>query len=213
MITHYLEVTPTEAIVEVGNTQQFTAIYHTVTNGMDDGGVIVTPVWGSSDNAVATINAGGTATARARGIATIIASYSADGESYTAAGTLTVAQQVAEVCRIEITPAETTISEGATLTYVVREYTDIYTDGILSFKDLTGVVIPNTDVAWSIVSGGYCATVNSSGIATGVSPGDVTVKATYRSDASVTATALLHIDNVYNVDPGTGGTGSGGGNY
>ncbi len=213
VITHYLEVTPTESIVEVGNTLQFTAIYHTVTNGMDDGGVIVTPVWGSSDNAVATINAGGTATARARGIATIIASYSADGESYTAAGTLTVAQQVAEVCRIEITPAETTISEGATLTYVVRKYTDIYTDGILSFKDLTGVVIPNTDVAWSIVSGGSCATVNSSGIATGVSPGDVTVKATYRSDASVTATALLHIDNVYNVDPGTGGTGSGGGNY
>ncbi len=213
VITHYLEVTPTESIVEVGNTQQFTAIYHTVTNGMDDGGVIVTPVWGSSDSAVATINAGGTATARARGTATIIASYSADGESYTAAGTLTVAQQVAAVCRIEITPAETTISEGASITYEIRKYTDIYTDGVLSFKDLTGAVIPNTDVIWNIVSGGAFATVNASGVATGISPGDVTVKATYNSDTSVTATALLHIDNVYNVDPGTGGTGSGGGNY
>lgn len=213
VITHYLEVTPTEAIVEVGNTQQFTAIYHTVTNGMDDGGVIVNPVWGSSDNTVAAINTEGLVMARARGMTTIIASYTVDGESYTASGTLTVAQQVTAVYRMEIAPAETTISEGVTLTYMIRRYRDIYTDGVLSFKDLTGEVIPNTEAIWSIVSGGAFAMVNASGVATGIAPGDVTVKATYISDTSVTATALLHIDNVYNVDPGTGGTGSGEGNY
>lgn len=213
VITHYLEITPAESIVEVGASQQFTAKYHTVTNGLDDGGITVSPVWGSSDNTVATVNSAGTATARARGTATIIASYTVDGESYAAAAVLTVAQQIVEVHRLEITPAETTISEGASLTYQTRLFTDIYTDGILSHRDTSGAVLANTDVLWSITSGSSCATVNAAGVVTGVSLGDVTVKATYKNDTSVTTTALLHIDNVYNVDPGTGGTGSGGGNY
>ncbi|MBO7487976.1 MAG: Ig-like domain-containing protein, partial [Bacteroidales bacterium] len=166
-----------------------------------------------SDNTVATVNSAGTATARARGTATIIASYTVDGESYAAAAVLTVAQQIVEVHRLEITPAETTISEGASLTYQTRLFTDIYTDGILSHRDTSGAVLANTDVLWSITSGSSCATVNAAGVVTGVSLGDVTVKATYKNDTSVTTTALLHIDNVYNVDPGTGGTGSGGGNY
>jgi hypothetical protein len=213
VITHYLEISPETAMLEIGSTQQFTAKYHTVTNGNDDGGVTVSPVWGSSDNNVATVDASGTVTARGRGNATVIAGYFADGENYTASATVSVAQQFVEVYRLEITPTETTISEGASLTYEVRKYTDVYSDGILSVEDHTGILISNTDVNWSVESGGAFASVSATGVATGVASGDATVKASYKADTSVTATALLHVDTIYNVDPGTGSTGAGGGNY
>lgn len=75
------------------------------------------------------------------------------------------------------------------------------------------MVIPNTDVDWSIVEGAACAEVNASGVVVGSALGDAVIKASYKNDTSVTATALLHIDVVYNVEPGNGDTGSGSGNY
>ena len=117
--------------------------------------------------------------------------------------------------RIVISPDEATIYVGGsnnTQTYTVRKYTDVYTNGVRTTTDTVGEIISNSSVTWSIVSGSH-ATINQSGVATAVSIGDATVKAVLKSDTSVYDTALLHIDKDFNVNPGTGGSGSGGGNY
>ena len=213
VITHYLEVDQQSLVMELGETRQLTALYHTVRNGIDDGGRAVTLSWESSDNNVAAVNAAGTVTARGSGTATLTGRYSADGESYTVTVSVTVARQISEKYRLLLAPTETTIAEGASLTYTVRRFTDIYIDGILSYIDQTGTVIPNTDVGWSIVEGSACAEVDAAGTALGKALGDAVVRAVYKNDTTVTAAALLHIDVVYNVEPGSGDTGSGEGNY
>lgn len=214
VITHYLEIIQETAVMETGSSQSMVAMYHTVVNGVDDGGAAVTPVWSViSGSAVAGISAEGTVSALSAGTAIVEASYTKDGETYTATATVNVVQHLVNVYRLKISPAESTISEGATQTYVVYKYTDIYSDGILSYEDPSGVIIPNTEVNWSIVSGSAYATVDASGIATGVASGDAIVRATFKEDTSIISSALLHIDDVFNVEPGDGGSGSGGGNY
>ena len=118
-----------------------------------------------------------------------------------------------EVYRLGLSPEETTIGEGATQTYQVRKYTDIYVDGTLTYQDPTGVILSNSDVNWSVSNGSAYATVNASGVATGVASGDATIKVALKSNTSLTATALLHVDVVFNVDPGDSNSGSGSGNY
>ena len=213
VVTHYLEVVPQSMAMSVGETRQLTALYHTVRNGIDDGGRAVDLLWESSDITVANVNGAGLVTATGRGTAAITGRFTAEGETYSVTASVTVAQQIVEKHRLALTPAETTIAEGSSLTYGVRRYTDIYTDGILSYVDQTGMVIPNSDVDWCVAEGAACAEVNASGVVLGFALGDAVIKASYKNDTSVTATALLHIDVVYNVEPGNGDTGSGSGNY
>lgn len=212
-VTHYLEILPEDVTLAVGETQQFVARYHTVTDGTDDGGQTVVPVWESSDTGVVSIDAVGMATAIGSGTATVTAEYPAGGETCTATATITVTRPYVAVRRLEITPSEATICEGSQFTYSVRMHTDIYYDGVLAYEDPTGVAILNTQVLWNITEGSQYATVNDSGVASGVAPGDAMVEASYKNDLSITAAAVLHVDADYNVEPGTGGSGSGGGNY
>ena len=79
-----IEVTPSTASKQVGQTQQFTAVAKDA-NGNPISGVSFT--WSSSDNAIATVNSDGLATAVAVGTATITAS--AGGKSGTATLTVT----------------------------------------------------------------------------------------------------------------------------
>ena len=211
---YYLEITPASSTLEVGGTRQLTALFHTKTNGVDDGGVPVGASWTvSAGGSHASVNGGGLVSALTPGTATIVAGYAIDGVTYPATATVTVVRQMTERYRLGLTPEETTVGEGATQTYVVRKYTDIYVDGVLSYRDLSGVVISNSTVNWSVVSGGSYATVNAAGVATGVASGDATIKAVLKSDTSLTATAILHVDVVFNVDPGQGGSGNGSGNF
>ena len=212
--TRYLEVRPSQATVTVGSTKQLSAFLHTVTDGNDDGGSAVSATWSISSGAgSASVSSSGLVTALAVGNTVVLGTYTYDGDTYPATAVITVVRQFQEVRRLEILPAETTISEGATLTYEVRKYTDIYADGVETYHDPDGVVVPNTDVTWSVTSGGAYASVNSSGVATGLASGDATVKAVLKSDTSLKATALLHVDVVFNVDPGDEEPGSGNGNY
>ena len=211
---YYLEITPASSTLEVGGTRQLTALFHTKTNGVDDGGVPVGASWTvSAGGSHASVNGGGLVSALTPGTATIVAGYAIDGVTYPATATVTVVRQMTERYRLGLTPEETTVGEGATQTYVVRKYTDIYVDGVLSYRDPSGVVISNSTVNWSVVSGGSYATVNAAGVATGVASGDATIKAVLKSDTSLTATAILHVDVVFNVDPGQGGSGNGSGNF
>lgn len=211
---YYLEITPASSTVIVGGTRQLTALFHTKTNGTDDGGVPVDASWTvSAGSGCASVSGSGLVSGMAVGTATVVAGYAFEGETYPATATVSVVRQMTESYRLGLTPSETTIAEGATLTYEVRKYTDIYTDGVLSYRDPEGVVISNSSVNWSVTGGGSCVTVNAAGVATGVASGDATIKAALKSNTSLTATALLHVDVVFNVDPGEGGSGNGSGNY
>ena len=213
-ITRYLEIQPSQATVTVGGTQQLTAIIHTVTDGNDDGGVTVNASWSiSSGSSYASVNNNGLVTALALGNAIVLGTYTYGGETYPATASISVVGQVSEVHRIEISPSETTISEGSTQTYEVRKFTDIYADGVETYHDPSGDTIQNTDVNWTVMTGGAYAIINASGVATGLTSGDATIKAVLKSDSTITAIALLHVDVVFNVDPGDEEPGSGNGNY
>lgn len=211
---YYLEVSPSSSTVVVGGTQQLTALFHTITNGVDNGGLPVNASWTvAAGGNFASVNGSGLVSALAAGTATVVAGYSANGETYPATATVNVVRQMLEVYRLGLSPEETTIGEGATQTYQVRKYTDIYVDGTLTYQDPTGVILSNSDVNWSVSNGSAYATVNASGVATGVASGDATIKVALKSNTSLTATALLHVDVVFNVDPGDSNSGSGSGNY
>ena len=214
VITRYLEVKPSQATITIGSTQQLSAFLHTVTDGNDDGGSAVNATWSiSSGSGSTSVTSGGLVTGLAVGNTVVLGTYTYDGETYPATAVINVVRQFQEVRRLEILPAETTISEGATLTYEVRKYTDIYADGTETYHDLDGVVVLNADVNWSVTAGGSYASINASGVASGLASGDATIRATLKSDTSLTATALLHVDVVFNVDPGDEEPGSGNGNY
>ena len=214
VITRYLEISPSQSTLTIGQTQQLTALLHTVTDGNDDGGVPVGAAWSiSSGGSSANVSSSGLVTALATGNVIVLGTYTYDGETWPATAIINVVRQRQEIHRIDISPSETTISEGATQTYEVRKYTDIYADGAEIYHDPTGVVISNTDVNWSVAAGGAYATLTASGVATGVDSGDATIRAVLKSDTSLSATAILHIDVVFNVDPGDGEPGSGNGNY
>ena len=50
-------------------------------------------------------------------------------------------------------------------------YTDIYADGVMTYHDETGVILQNSEVNWNVSAGAQYATVNASGVATGVVSG------------------------------------------
>ena len=212
--TRYLEVRPSQATITIGSMKQLSAFLHTVTDGNDDGGSAVSVSWSiSSGGSSASVSSGGLVTGLAVGNTVVLGTYTYDGETYPATAVINVVRQFQEVRRLEILPAETTISEGATLTYEIRKYTDIYADGTETYHDLDGVVVTNADVNWNVTAGGSYVSINTSGVATGLASGDATIRATLKSDTSLTATALLHVDVVFNVDPGDEEPGSGNGNY
>lgn len=213
-VSRYLEITPSQVTMTAGSSTQLTAKLHTVTDGSDDGGVAVDASWSvSSGSGIVSVSSSGLASALATGNAIILGTYNYSGETFPATAAVTVVTQIQEVYRIGIAPSETTIAEGATQSYEVRKYTDIYADGTMTYHDTTGTAVTNTDVEWSVSSGASYATINASGVATGVASGDAVVKAVLKSDRTLTATAVLHVDVVFNVDPGNGDTGSGSDNY
>lgn len=214
VVTRYLEIIPGRATIVVGGTQQLTAVLHTVTDGNDDGGIPVDASWSiSSGGSCASIGSNGLVTATAVGNVIVLGTYTYGGDTYPATATITVVRQVQEVYRIEISPSESTVSVGATQTYQVRKYTDIYADGVMTYHDETGVILQNSEVNWNVSAGAQYATVNASGVATGVASGDATIRAVLKSNTNLTATAILRVDVVFNVDPSDEDTGGGGGNY
>jgi trimeric autotransporter adhesin len=153
-------ISPTNTSISPGNTQQFSAT-GVFTNG-DTGDVTGQTTWTSSDPSVASINANGLATGVAYGTTTI----SANCQCYQLSTHLSVSSQTASLTSIAVTPSNPTISVGNT-----QQFTATGT-----YSNNTTSVITNS-VTWT--SGdSTIVTINSSGVATGVSAGDATVTAT-----------------------------------
>ena len=166
-----IAVTPTNSSILAGATQQFTA-----TGTYSDGGtqnLSNRVTWTSLNTAVATINTNGLATGLSAGTATISATLG----SVSGNATLTV-QTPPTLTSIAVTPTNSSILAGATQQFTA---TGTYSDG--STQNLSN------RVTWTSLNTAV-ATINTNGLATGLSAGTTTISATL---GSVSGNATLTV--------------------
>jgi 6-phosphogluconolactonase (cycloisomerase 2 family) len=167
-----IAVTPANASVAAGLTQQYTA---TGTYSSGPNQVLTTGVnWASNDASVATISTSGLATSLTAGTTSITATV---GSIASPGVTLTVTPPVLQ--SVSIAPLSASIQVGQTQAYTA---TGSYSDG--SHQTLT------TGVSWNSNPTGV-ASINTSGVATGVSPGVATISATDGSVGSGNASLMV----------------------
>ncbi|HVN92112.1 MAG TPA: Ig-like domain-containing protein [Terracidiphilus sp.] len=153
-------VSPASPSISAGATQQFTATA-TYSDG-STGNVTGSVIWASLKQSVATVSPTGLATGVGAGSTTITATMS----GVTGSATLTVTAAAVTVTSIGVSPATPNISSGATQQFTA---TATYSDG--STANVTATA------TWAS-SNPAVATINSSGLATGASPGSATISAT-----------------------------------
>jgi uncharacterized protein YjdB len=159
-------VSPAGPTIPLGTLTQFTAT-GTLTDGSTQD-LTGTATWSSSDNTIASIAAGGQATARAIGSTTITAT------SGTTSGSTTLTVASASLVSLVISDGDVTIANHTSHQFTAI---GIYNDG--SRHGLTG------QVTWSSSQTGI-ATISVSGHARAVSPGSTTITAALNSvNASV----------------------------
>jgi hypothetical protein len=154
-----ITVTPANSSIAVGATQQFAATGTYSDNTTHD--ITAQVTWSSSNTSAATVNSSGVATGVTSGTSTITAALG----SISGNTTITVTAPPTLVS-ITGTPANPSITVGATQQFAA---TGTYSDN--ATHDIT------TQVTWSS-SNTSVATVNTSGLATGVAPGTSTITAT-----------------------------------
>ncbi|HEY9225611.1 MAG TPA: Ig-like domain-containing protein [Gemmatimonadaceae bacterium] len=155
-------VQPSTASLAAGSTTQLTAVTKDSAGGVLTGRSLS---WASSNPAAATVSVTGLVTAVAPGNATITAT--SEGKSGTSAITVNVS-----VASVTITPATATIPVTQTKAFAATT------------KDAQGSVLTGRLVTWSS-SNAAIAGVSSSGVATGVAPGTVTITATSEGKSGV----------------------------
>jgi hypothetical protein len=166
-----IAVTPANASIAKGATQQFTA-----TGTYSDGStqnLTNSALWASTNPSVATINSTGRATGAGVGSTTI----QATSGSITGSTGLTVTAPV--LVSLAVTPPNPSIFNGGTQQFTA---TGTYSDG--STQNLT------SSVTWTSTNTPV-ATITSSGLATGLATGTTTIQATSGSISGSTGLAVL----------------------
>ncbi len=157
-----LEISPQDAELSTGMTQQYSATGTFSDNSTQD--VSILAEWESSDTAVATIDAAGLATAVALGTSAISGAWQeldANADLLVSAAALT---------SITITPDLATIARGTTVQFGAEGE---FSDG--SIQDITDVV------DWQSADEGV-GVVNTDGLATGVSAGTTDISAVFETE-------------------------------
>jgi uncharacterized protein YjdB len=151
-------VTPATASLVVGGTAQFTATPKDANGNPLTGRTIV---WSSSDNTIATVNGSGLVTGAGPGGPVTITATS-EGQI----GTATVNVTLAPVASVTVTPSSANIAITGTVQLTATP------------KDANGNPLTGRAISWSS-SNSAIASVNGSGLVTGVSAGGpVTITAT-----------------------------------
>ena len=176
-------VTVTQAVATVGvspSTADLTALGATVqltAEAFDANGHAVAETefsWESSDAAVATVDASGLVTGVAEGVATITAS----GGLASGSAVVTVTQPVATV---EVSPAAETIALGSTLQLTAEGF------------DENGDAVESVQFSWES-SDVAIATVDASGLVTGVAVGAATITASAGSGQGTAEITVMDPD-------------------
>ncbi len=150
-------VTPATAGLTVGQTVQLTATPKDA-NGNPLTGRVIT--WQSSDNTIASVSSSGLVTGVGAGGPVTIAATS-EGKS----GTATVNVTVAPVASVTVSPSSANVAITGTVQLTATP------------KDANGNPLTGRAISWSS-SDNTIATVNGSGLVTGVAAGTVTITAT-----------------------------------
>src|SRR6266852_1790272 len=154
-------VSPASASVDVGATS---ALQATVKDQFGNPMTGQTVTWSTSNAAAATVNSSGVVTGVAAGSATITATSS--GVSGTSAITVTSGPPPAPVVTtVTVAPTSATVVAGSTTTLQA------------TVRDQNGNVMTGQTVTWS-TNNAAAATVNSSGVVTGIAAGSATITAT-----------------------------------
>ena len=165
-----ISISPLISSVDVGATLQYTATGHYNVGG--DADITNDVAWSStSGTGIATIDSNGLATGVSDGQVTITATLNA----FTPSTGLTINPEPT-LTGITISPLISSVDVGATLQYTATGHYNVGGDA-----DITN------DVAWSSTSGTGIATIDSNGLATGVSDGQVTITATLNAFAPNTS--------------------------
>jgi uncharacterized protein YjdB len=149
-------VTPASASALVGGTAQLTATPKDSVGGSLSGRVVT---WVSSAPAVATVDGNGLVTGVTAGPATITAT------SETKSGSSAITITVVPVASVTVAPASGAIRVGATIQLTATP------------KDGAGAPLTGRVITWASSAPGV-ASVNGSGLVTGVAPGSATLTAT-----------------------------------
>src|SRR5216117_116088 len=163
-------VSPATASVTAGQTAQLTATPQDASGTALTGRVVT---WGSSNTAIATVNGSGLVTAVAAGPATITAT--SEGQSGSAALTVTTVP----VASVVVSPATASRQVGQTVQLTATP------------QDASGTALTGRVVTWGS-SNTAVATVNGSGLVTGMAAGPATITATSEGQsgsAAITVTA------------------------
>jgi hypothetical protein len=171
-----ITVAPPMASIAVNATQTFAATGHF----SDGSSGAVTVTWSSSNNAVATINAAGTAMGVSAGGPIMITATSTQTPSVSSTAQLTVTAAPPTLTSITVAPPTASIAVNATQTFAATGH---FSDGS------SGAV----NVNWT-TSNMAVATINLSGVASGVSAGGpITITASSTQTPSVSGTAQLTV--------------------
>jgi hypothetical protein len=168
-------VSPASANIAVGGTRQLSAVTKDSAGNTLTGRVVT---WASSNAAVATVSAAGLVRGVTAGSVTITAT--SEGKSGTAAITVLVVP----VASVTVTPASASIAVGAT-----KQLSAVP-------KDSAGNTLTGRVVTWAS-SNSAVATVNATGLVTGVTAGSATITATSEGKSGTAAISVT-----------TGGTGA-----
>ena len=153
-----IEVSPSTASIDEGDTRQFTAVAYTVDDEEIENADFT---WESSNTSVATIDSTGLATGVRAGSSPTRVTITARVDDREDTATLTVEPVISSVT---VRPSSATINEGSTRRFSATAYTSY------------NVAIRNVSFSWSS-SNPSVATINSSGLATSVSVGMTTIRA------------------------------------
>src|SRR2546425_5009171 len=189
-----VSVSPSPATVLVGGTKQLVVRLEDAAGNVLTGRVVT---WASDNTAVATVSARGLVTGAAVGSATITAT--AEGKNGTAPVTVTVPPSV-PVASVTVAPA--TVLVGVTVQLTATT------------KDAAGNLLTGRTVTWATSKPGV-ATVNSTGLATGVAAGQATITATSEGQSGTAAitVAVLTFATVSGGNDHTCGVTMGGAAY
>ena len=158
-------LTPGSATVNEGQTLQLAATLKDANGNILTGRSIT---WSSSNSSAATVNATGLVTGVVAGSATITAT--SEGKSGTSA--ITVVHM--PVASVTVTPASTSISAGSSVQLTATP------------KDANGNPLVGRTVTWQS-SNTAAATVNGSGLVSGVAAGSATITATSEGQSGTSA--------------------------
>jgi uncharacterized protein YjdB len=149
-------VSPSAPTILVNGTVQMSATMKDASGNVLSGRAVT---WATSASGTATVSASGLVTGVAAGSATITAT--SEGKS----GSTTVTVQIPPVATVAVTPSAPSIAINATVQLSA------------TLKDASGNVLTGRTITWSTAASSI-ATVNGSGLVTGVTAGQVTITAT-----------------------------------